>query len=292
MDRTHESSWLYYKIYVGRVAGGLDYLVTDMLPLVRDREDIDSWFFLRYFDERGSHLRLRTRPRRGSLDLRRALEPIINNALGNLPRVPTPLYRPVIARHIRGPLARGSVIRAVESDYEPEIEKFGARGIWVAERLFQLSSEIAITALIEERADVCSRKTLVPIFMEAVRAAFVSGAGPRFWIDYSNYWLHAAGESPDQWRPRFAVKASELKDQGVAILTPDVVLPPRARDVVNTWRSGLSQAVLAFGTLHEVGRPGPRMLAYNFAHLMNNRLGIMPIEEAYFSALLQDGPPL
>jgi thiopeptide-type bacteriocin biosynthesis protein len=286
--RTHDSSWLYHKIYVGHVAGGLEYLITETLPKIYGREDIERWFFLRYFDHWGPHLRLRLKPLGCSSDLRRALNPIINEALGNLPRVPPPFYRSVISRQALETLPRGSVIRAIETEYEPEVAKFGAQGISVAERLFQLSSEIAAATLIDERADGCSRKPLVPIFMEAVRDAFVPTAGLSFWADYSKYWLKVGGESLDEWRPRFAAKARELMTRGVPVLMPEAALPQKARGAVHTWRTGLSQSVSEFDALQEPKRPGSLALAFNFIHLMNNRLGIMPIEEAYFSALLKE----
>src|SRR5262249_38623548 len=151
-------------------------------------------------------------------DLRRALDPIIDEALRFLPRVPPPIYRPVISEQTRSIPLRGSVIRVIESEYEPEVAKFGARGISMAERLFQLSSEIAMATLLDERGGGCSRKTLVPIFMEAVREAFVPSGGMSFWAEYSNYWLQVSGGSIDEWRLRFSAKARDLKSRGIPII--------------------------------------------------------------------------
>jgi thiopeptide-type bacteriocin biosynthesis protein len=180
------------------------------------------------------------------------------------------------------------VIQVIESSYEPEVTKFGARGIFLAERLFQLSSEIAMATLIDERSGVCSRKTLVPIFMDAVRNAFVPRSSRSFWADYSQYWIEQSGESIAEWRLRFVAKARDLNLRNVPILTPDGALPQASRNAAEAWRNGLTQAVLEFEALQEPKRAGAVALAFTFAHLMNNRLGITPIEESYFSYLLHE----
>jgi thiopeptide-type bacteriocin biosynthesis protein len=283
------SSWLYYKLYVGSSVGGLDYLITEMLPRVCRHNDLERWYFLRYLDEGGLHLRLRLKPSDGDANFRQIVSPIIEEALRRLPCARLPIYRPVIYRPVAGHPPRSSVIRAVETNYEPEVATFGAKGISVAERLFEVSSEVALAVLIGERAERCSRKTLVPILMQAVCNAFLSKPGASFWGRYSDYWLQVSGESADEWRPRFDGKVRDLKACGIPVLTPNAALSDDARDAVRTWHVGLSQAASAFGRLQESACLGSSALAFAFIHLMNSRLGISPIEEAYFSALLQRG---
>jgi len=278
--------WLYYKIYVGNIAGGLDHLITGTLPKLCCRGDIERWFFIRYLDEGGLHLRLRLKPCDGAGDLRPMLHPILEEALRALPRVPPPFYRPVISRPVAGALRRGGLIRTVESEYEPEVGNFGEQGISVAEALFQLSSEVAMAVLIGERADLCSRKTLAPILMKAVFDAFLPHADLSFWRRYSRYWLQITGESAQEWEPRFQGKARDLRTRGVPVLMPDAALTVQARDAVHAWCTGLSRGASDFETLQEPMRMEWPALASTFIHLMNSRLGIVPIEEAYLSALL------
>jgi thiopeptide-type bacteriocin biosynthesis protein len=284
-----DASWLYYKVYVGRIAAGLDYLITDTVPKLLVWGEIERWFFLRYCDEEGMHLRLRLKHRDNCSRLKGIFDQILDEALGHLPRIPAPLHRPVIVKPFERVPSRRSVIRIVESVYEPEIEKFGSRGMVVAEQLFQLSSEIATSVLLNEATGASSRKTIVPILMAAVRSAFTPCFEPAFWSSYSNYWLVGAGESVGQWQPRFRAKAAELRERGVSVLVPELTLPAEIRAMVHRWRMGLVRAAAEFVALHESSRPGPVTLAFNFAHLMNNRLGILPLEEAYFATLLQNG---
>ncbi len=288
MNQDQYSKWLYYKIYVGYISGGLEYLITETLPKICGREGIELWFFLRYSDEGGAHLRVRLKAYDSASNLREVLNPIIEEALSTLPRIPLSFYRPVISQPLVGALSRGHVIRVIESKYEPEATVFGTQGIFVAEQLFHLSSEITMTVLIDERTNLCSRKTLVPIFMAAVREAFVPTADQSFWTNYSRYWLSVNGESIDEWQPRFNGKVNELKARCVPVLMPDQSLPEKTRHAVHTWRKALSHAAAEFNALQELEHLESSTLAYSFMHLMNNRLGITPIEEAYFAALLKD----
>jgi hypothetical protein len=248
--RMQAAAWLYYKIYVGDIAGGLDYLITETLPKLA-RNDIERWFFVRYLDEEGLHLRLRVKPSDGAPDLRPVLKLIIEDSLRALPKAPPPFYQPVISTPVAARLPRRSPIRAVEDEYEPEIAMFGAMGIAVAERLFHLSSEIAMAVLIDERADLYSRKTLAPIFMKAVCDTFLPGSGAPFWHGYSKYWLQISRESADAWAQRFERKARELHSRALPVVTPDAALPESARNAVKTWRAGLSQAASDFEALQE-----------------------------------------
>ena len=116
-DPARSPHWLYYKIYVGHVADGLEYLITQTLPALVTRSDVEQWFFLRYVDEGGPHLRLRLKARHAPSPLRTAVDHAIDEALAMLPRLPLPFYRPAIlpSRRCRRSAADG-VIRAVEAE--------------------------------------------------------------------------------------------------------------------------------------------------------------------------------
>jgi thiopeptide-type bacteriocin biosynthesis protein len=283
------TSWLYYRIYVGNVAGGLEYLITDALPLIVSHPDIESWFFLRYTDEGGPHLRLRLKPYGAGAALERVVAETIAPALRRLPGIPPPTYTPAIARsYKRTPVRQVGVIRILRSEYQPEVEKFGSQGITIAETLFRISSDVAMIVLTGERRSECSRKTLAPILMQAVCDAFAPNV-PSFWIDYTKYWLAVSSEPASVWQQRFSAKVGELKRLRVAICAPEGEFPVGVRSLLQRWRCGLAHAAYQF---RELGTPipgGSAALAFHFMHLMNNRLGFQPIEEAYWAALLADG---
>ena len=288
-EQSGPSQWVSYSIYVGQVAGGLEYLITEILPRVLNCVALESWFFIRYFDAGGFHLRVRLKPSGTGLALREAIAPILDEAIRMLPRVPPPTNVPIVkASRIVNERSRVSLIRVTENSYKPETDKFGVEGMAVAEKLFRISSETAMCILGDERNNVYSRKTLAPLLMWAVCDAFVQPLSPSFWASYSKYWLQFSGKSAHNWQPQFTSKARELQERGVPILMPDANLPPAALKLLRSWRLGVANAASQFAA-HEEPTPGGSLaLAANFIHLMNNRLGFQPIEEAYLAALLED----
>ncbi|MGW7133419.1 thiopeptide-type bacteriocin biosynthesis protein [Streptomyces bobili] len=278
-------SWVYDRIYVGAVAGGMEHLIHRLAPWMRQQPDVSRWFFLRYADEGGPHLRLRMKAAGAPEELRAKIDPIIAEVLAELPGVPPPLYRPALAGAPGGRLTL-SVIRSVPSQYLPEVGKYGTHGIEVAEELFQHSSEAAADVMADERDGTYSRKTVVPCLMQCVTDAFVPTLGPHFWQRYSAFWLEAPQVPAADLRSRFAAKAAELREQGIPVVADDAGLPERAASVVRTWRRHVTRAAENYRTVTDNPRPSDIALASNFTHLTNNRLGIGLLEEAYYASLM------
>ena len=138
------------------------------------------------------------------------------------------------------------------------------------------------------RADgLYSRKTLVPILMNIVAGAFLpTGEHRPFWGRYWDAWLQAAGPEADVWRRRFEAKAVELGERGLVVLTPEADLPVDAVRRITSWTKALETAAGDFRDANDEPRLSPELLAHQLAHLMNNRLGVLPLEEAYYSSLI------
>lgn len=154
------AGWLFVRLYAGRTASAFDRLVADAIPAVLARGLHERWFFLRYADEGGPHVRLRLRPRPGLGDeLAAALEA----------------------------MAREAGARAAFDVYVPELETFGGTaGIAIAEELFELSSEIAIELVRNEQAGGGARRAHCAELMALVVAAFPPpGVEQRFWSLYA-----------------------------------------------------------------------------------------------------------
>jgi hypothetical protein len=291
MTRTENgngSHWLFYRIYTGAAAGKMDHLVTGAFREIAGNRDVTRWFFLRYTDEGGAHLRLRLQTAGDVATLRRAAEPLLADALAELPLLLPAPYRPTIlppsASAADVPAAGPPAGVRVELDrYEPDIDSFGEEGVGLAEVLFHASSEVAVRVLADEREQKYSRKTIAPILMQAVGDAFMPAVGRPLWTDYATYWLALPG---DEWRSRFLAKAGEMRALGIPVLTPDERLPAEALAVVRAWRAATAAVAEAFRTAGDQPSRRPFELAFHFLHSMNNRLGLMPIEEAYFATLL------
>ncbi|HEX7286581.1 MAG TPA: lantibiotic dehydratase [Candidatus Angelobacter sp.] len=122
------SEWLYAKLYCS--PSHADRLLLDLVqPLVKEvmgAGAADGWFFIRYSDPRW-HLRLRLHGNPAALSLH------------VLPRLGW-----LAAEQQR----QGTLWRMEIDSYEREVERYGGpRGIAVAERLFQLDSELCLALL-------------------------------------------------------------------------------------------------------------------------------------------------
>jgi thiopeptide-type bacteriocin biosynthesis protein len=121
--------WLYLKLH--GAARAQDDLLRDHLPelvALAAEKGADGWFFIRYTDELGHHLRLRLH---GS-----SPEALWGSA--------APAVGELLGRWQRDGLLRGHIV----AQYDQETERYGGPGAQrLAERVFQLDSEAAVELL-------------------------------------------------------------------------------------------------------------------------------------------------
>lgn len=128
------SRWIYLKLYAGRA--GVDALLRDdvggLIEACRRTGGLDRWFFIRYADPEW-HLRLRlcAVSREAQVELRTRVE-----------------------QHFAGSLRSGRVWRMQFDTYDPEQVRYGGpEGLELAERLFQVDSEVVLALLGLTRGD-------------------------------------------------------------------------------------------------------------------------------------------
>ncbi|ETX12950.1 hypothetical protein OCH239_15135 [Roseivivax halodurans JCM 10272] len=293
---TTDPNWIFLKIYLGEAVDRMDWMIAEVARLSARRDDLRKWFFLRYIDKDGIHVRLRVLPTdEASADTIRA--DLIDATADRLSRIhaqPPGDYAPMVSlpgfeEQIEQVTAAHNDVRVVEAAYEPEHDKFGgAAGMPIAETLFFRSSEIA-ARLIELDADgALSRKSLIPRLMHETFEAFRPGTDPAtFWREYSYYWLGARTPAAEDWRDRFAEKAADLADDGISPLAPLGAAQGEFDALVSDWRTALDAAAADYAALGGQAGINAEVLAFTFAHLMNNRLGIASLEEAYMAALVE-----
>ncbi|MPZ50655.1 MAG: hypothetical protein GEU75_15385 [Dehalococcoidia bacterium] len=292
-DILRPSDWIYYKLYVGSALAGLNELIIQTIPLTLALDGWDRWFFIRYFDEDGLHIRLRLRARPGeSARLAGQVQEVCVAGLERLPSLPPSEYRPMVlppgGQGQDGAFLATMKVALKSEQYEPELDKFGGvGGMPVAEAAFQESSEIAVSLLRDERDGQLSRKTLAPCLMAAAFAAFPDLGGPdAFWRRYALYWLGGDNAVSVEWRERFVGKGEELRAREVPIVARAEELSEGAGTLVARWEAALADAAGAYRALGH-SEVADESLLLNFIHLMNNRLGLTPLEEAYLATLLE-----
>jgi thiopeptide-type bacteriocin biosynthesis protein len=285
------TTWIYFKLYVGSAVDKLDPLILDLAPRVLALSPRQPWFFLRYLDDGGAHLRLRLRAQEeDAAAVREGLARVCRESLARLPQLPTSEYRPMVTSSPFDPtrLPAGATVRLEPCAYEPELDTFGGEtGITIAEGLFAESSRLAVAVLGDEAAGRYSRKTLAPCFMARIASAFyAAGEVGGFWDRYSTYWLGGSTPEARRWRATFGKKADALVASGTDIVIVAEALPLEAGQRLREWGEAVDRAAAGYASLGG-GAPVRDVLVLHFTHLMNNRLGLLPIEEAYLAALLQ-----
>ena len=121
------SDWLYLKIYTG--VRSADLLLTtsiyDIISEERRKSRIEKWFFIRYIDEEGFHLRLRFKGKDS-------------------------FYQYLIERinHCLNPLVDNGLISSLKYDkYYRELERYYPKNIENSESLFYIDSECILDVL-------------------------------------------------------------------------------------------------------------------------------------------------
>jgi len=293
MSDLNEPTWSYFKLYPGNRVELADNFIIDLAQRMAAIEVLKKWFYLRYVDESGFHIRLRFLPQAGeqSSAERRVYEQctaMMNRLYEYLPST----YRPMvtlpefIAQTATPPV--DPRLRIEEDKYQPEYEKYGHAGAMpIAEGVFHLSSQLAGQVLADEFAGIYSRKSIAPWLMREADRAFPTAVHPDYWRQYSLYWLGGDTPAANDWRGRFQRKGMELRDRNQPILPREADLPPEALAVIESWRSGLKSAARAYASLKDIGGTKPDVLSLNFSHLMLNRLGIATLEESYLASLIE-----
>lgn len=295
IDDAGPADWVYFKLYMGAAVDRIDHLILDLGEQIGRRTDIRQWFYIRYVDELGIHLRLRMLPVAGQREpVRVEMMNYCAVRLNRLHELPPGSYFPMVAApgfqdHVEKLVDAHNDVRVIEAEYEPEYDKFGGpAGMPVAEAFFHLSSEIAVATLKAEITGGFSRKSLIPGLLREAYAAFTPQTdAPTFWREYAYYWLGGKSPAADDWRLTFREKARKLQTDGVPILVePDETGGTEAR-LMMRWRKALAEAADAYATRRERVDVSIEVLCFNFAHLMSNRLGIAALEEAYMATLIE-----
>jgi Lantibiotic biosynthesis dehydratase C-term len=141
--------WVFWKIYPSRfeqLDDVLHQIVSPLVAEIRRTSRLERWFFIRYVDERGWHIRLRMcGPPEEHEQWSRKLEALVSDRLYSLP-VPAGTQKQLIPNTSVGQkLTDPGYTTAF---YEPEYEKYGGlHGMAIAEEFFQSSSDLVLDLL-------------------------------------------------------------------------------------------------------------------------------------------------
>ncbi|MEU0675219.1 lantibiotic dehydratase C-terminal domain-containing protein [Streptomyces sp. NPDC006172] len=280
MNSFLEPDWWYVRLY----PGGLDHLdaaVGRTLPPLIDlaaEHGVDRWFFIQYTDWKGPHLRLRIRGPRDTVDLLHRRLPRLSDDLAVLADEPVPRREALVPLELRPFSGRHS--GAEVGLYEAEEAKYGGTvGVELAEEVFQHSSEVALWAANlprhPDRAALCV--LLLQASAAALRVHEESSDPARFWERHLAWWTHDAGRQADTLRGHLRA-AAQTDTRGIADRAAKMALEPKVQAHVGGWTdilAGYLQSASARQVPLSAGH-----LVFHQVHMLCNRLGILPREEA------------
>lgn len=280
--------WLYFKIYprhFDQLDRVIEQIVHPAICHVRDSAGLERWYFLRYADKRGWHIRLRLRgAKRFHEDWSREIRQLVNTVLPQLDEG-SPAPRLISSTAYRDALVAEPGCEP--ETYEPEYEKYGGTlGVAIAEELFEASSDTAVTALlgIQHPAE---RFLLYLALTNSLVERFHKPPDDRrrFLEYYLWYWSGQDRPGASQGRRKLREAAWQRRmfvTRQLAGLADHALITSLAQQ----QEGALDRALNALQSAEYEITETPARLSFDYLHMNNNRLGVLPSEEAYLAALL------
>lgn len=284
--KMHE--WLYYKIY-SESKDHFDMMIKEIVApackvLVQHKIYPAKWFFIRYVDYTGFHLRVRFKISTQDLDqATQVLECYFSEIIAFVLKkdvVPQRSLIPIQQDHIKMNVERSGTIELAV--YEPEISKYGGIvGVEKAEPIFQHSSELVINWIEDIMVGQIDRYMLgLAIMRLQLDTLFLHDEKDelQFLRHYLFYWTGANHSSSGQ---QLAKKFLELTTKKVKVIESNMIeLLPIVNHTYISLVASTTEQVL------NISKKSKAELLFHYIHMMNNRLGITPLEEAYLAAIL------
>ncbi|MBV9257600.1 MAG: thiopeptide-type bacteriocin biosynthesis protein [Ktedonobacteraceae bacterium] len=282
------NSWLYFKIYPhssDQLDEVIRFIVRPTVELVRSTLELERWFFIRYMDQRGWHIRLRLRgPFQEHKEVYHKIGDLIERAL---PGLPYQKRGRILPAYLSPPVRLGESGYKI-TEYQPEYQKYGGRtGILIAERLFEASSELAVQAVMRSPLLDLRRVLLSLHLMQVVINTVFDTAEERthFLNHYHWYWGGQNREEGKALQSTFRQSAYIRRGPLIEQLANDLK-DPVVQMLIEDYQKAVTETVQALHAAIDELSESIDHMCFDYVHMNNNRLGIVPFEESYLSALL------
>ncbi|MDI9886181.1 thiopeptide-type bacteriocin biosynthesis protein [Streptomyces sp. HNM0645] len=280
--------WLYARVHHSGHRDG-ELLLTDLVPSwveAAEHAGVRRWFFLRYADASGPHLRVRFRGTPDALDgcweAGRALwkEHVRPPDRGEVHRL-----HPLAEEGLPG---RGSR-RLSLGLYGREHHYYGSPpAVDIAEEVFQTSSELCLDAVRATGADRTARAHLAVRVMRSCMGSLGLRQRERVWRLHWGHWTGVLAGDPESLR-----ETERIAERWPAVARPSAGVREAAQPVAASAGAGsaadLPAAADALGRdladgvrralLADPSAVASRLLLMQL-HMTLNRLGFLPLEEA------------
>lgn len=281
--------WLQYNIY-SKDIHELDYLVSFVVKpaanKVKTMFDMSNWFFIRYLDETGPHIRLRFKIMEHEFtDVMGFLEEFLLTSLASLNEQSIAIPKRLLPLNMGEGHFSSAERRYEMSLYDPELEKYGGEeGILLSEKYFSSSSNLTLEVIADLISERVNRFEFgIKLMDNLLKAAWENqNEIDEFLLNYTKYWAGDKLKNGDnQISQNFIDSAMSRNEKVKEILMSE--FPPNTERALEQFSEELK---LILHEMKPIGESGPYGIYFHFIHMMNNRLGVWPIEESYLAALL------
>lgn len=281
-------NWLYFKIYprqFHQLDQVIEQIVHPAIRRARASSGLERWYFLRYADERGWHIRLRLCGAKAFHEQwSREVRQLVDNLLPQLTE------RPPAPRLISSKVSLDTLIAepgCEQGTYEPEYEKYGGmRGVAIAEELFQGSSETGVQALLGVQNSSERFLLYLALTRSLVEHFHRTPDNQRRFLEYYLwYWSGQDRPGASQARKKLREAARQRRifiTHQLAGLADNTLI----NSLVRRQKRDVARTLNALRAAESDLTETPARLSFDYLHMNNNRLGVLPPEEAYLAALL------
>ncbi|HXE11319.1 MAG TPA: thiopeptide-type bacteriocin biosynthesis protein [Bryobacteraceae bacterium] len=288
VDPSSPDDWLYFKIYprqfhqLDRV---IEQIVHPAICRASENSGLERWHFLRYADERGWHIRLRLRgAKQFHEEWSREIRELVDSALPQLgERQPAPRLISSTASFDTRPTEPG----CESGTYEPEYEKYGgAIGVAIAEELFEASSDTAVKALLAIQNPTERFLLYLSLTRSLVQRFHRTPDEQRRFLEYY-LWYWSGQDRPGASQARQKLReAARHRRTFVRHQLDGLAEHAHINSLVDQQEKDLAHTLNTLRAAEDEITETPARLSFDYLHMNNNRLGVLPSEEAYLAALL------
>jgi thiopeptide-type bacteriocin biosynthesis protein len=250
----------------------MDEATRAVLPWFRDQamqESATRWFFMRYLDMTGQHLRLRLRCSTAAVDRLHVRLPELSEVLRSVKGSGAPAHLVPVSPALSSVGAQK--VRA--SLYSPELAKYGGpRGMDLVEALFTLSSEWYIDNGIVDLDPLSGRAALAVEYLRTAVEAAVPTQQGEFWDAHRRQWgwqLRSAAQTQDDVKRLVSAAAARVESA-----------QPVVRPLLDAISGHVASVVDVLDRAEAARNPIPRVrLLLDLVHMDLNRWGYLPADE-------------
>jgi thiopeptide-type bacteriocin biosynthesis protein len=263
--------WWYVRVYPSRI-DLMDETTRVVLPWFRERAaevSATRWFFMRYLDMTGQHLRLRMRCTTEAADRLHTRLPELRELLQGVRRSGDVRRLTPVSSLFDG--AGAQKVRV--SQYAPELGKYGGlAGVELIEELFTRSSEWYLEHSVAELDPLSARAALAVRYLHDVVETALPGGQEAFWSAHRAQW---------GWQLRAVAPTQEAFRQVVRQVTATVESGlPATQPFSAALGAHIAEVVKVLNRAEAMRNPVPReRLLLELLHMDINRWGYLPADE-------------